>query len=57
MKMCFFCKSFQITDKFLEKPCCSICKTTLEINKSFAALQEQIKNGFKAIETERETIT
>lgn len=57
MKMCFFCKSFQITDKFLEKPCCSIYKTTLEMNKSFAALQEQIKNGFKAIETERETIT
>jgi len=47
---CYFCKIFDGKQKAFGKPCCSICKQTIEINSKFCEIQESIVDSFKKIE-------
>lgn len=48
--ICPFCHAMTATELFYGTPCCSICKTYLEINKSLSKLHKKIDDEIKLIE-------
>lgn len=47
---CYFCKTFDGMQAVFGKPCCSICKQAIELNRQFYEAQKNIEDSFKKVE-------